>query len=235
MLSGVVASPGSAAGRAVVVSGGVPIGDLTPPYVLVADLTTPDLISVMVRAAGIVTDVGGRTSHAANVARELGIPCIVATGYATLRINPRDWVQVDAYANMVRWTPTGSGCVVCGKDPALHVVKGSAWFAMFDGYPVRRGHLLVVPRRHVGRFLELTPEEADEVPSMLRRSLQHLIASFGADGVNFGVNDGPAAGQTVPHFHIHLVPRRRGDVPDPRGGVRNYLPNPLTEYPTATE
>lgn len=89
-----------------------------------------------------------------------------------------------------------------------------------DGFPCAPGHLLVIPRRHVGHLAELTPEEAD---ALWHLALDQLRRRAGSD-TTVGVNDGPAAGQTVPHVHLHLIPRTWGDHPDPRGGVRWVLP-----------
>ena len=93
-----------------------------------------------------------------------------------------------------------------------------------DGYPISPGHTLVIPKRHVGSFFELTPEEATEMMSLMRRAKSALEIEFKPNGYNIGINDGAAAGQTVPHLHIHLIPRYQGDMPDPRGGVRWIVP-----------
>ena len=95
---------------------------------------------------------------------------------------------------------------------------------VLDGYPVSRGHTLVIPKRHVGSFFELGGEERDDILSMLDQARTRLNAEYAPDGYNIGINDGPAAGQTVPHLHIHLIPRYRGDQDDPRGGVRWIFP-----------
>lgn len=93
-----------------------------------------------------------------------------------------------------------------------------------DGYPVVDGHRLVVPRRHLARLEELETSEWQEVFELVREVVRTLAAELGIDGVNVGVNSGEAAGQTVPHAHVHVIPRRLGDVPDPRGGVRRLIP-----------
>lgn len=104
-LSGIVASSGKGEGKAVIIAGGniqQPLR-IEKPYVLVADLTTPDLIPFVVEAEAIITDIGGLSSHAANIARELGIPCIVATKYASEYIKWGDFVKVDADNNVLTW------------------------------------------------------------------------------------------------------------------------------------
>jgi diadenosine tetraphosphate (Ap4A) HIT family hydrolase len=96
--------------------------------------------------------------------------------------------------------------------------------AFDDAFPSAPGHTLVVPRRHVGRLLDLTERESAELWGLARDQLARL-ESTGPDAYTVGVNDGPAAGQTVAHVHLHLIPRRFGDVTDARGGLRWVLPN----------
>lgn len=94
-----------------------------------------------------------------------------------------------------------------------------------DAYPVSPGHALIIPRRHVASFFDVTDAERQSFLSLLDGAGSKLDAEFRPDGYNIGINDGPAAGQTVPHLHIHLIPRYHGDRPDPRGGVRWIFPD----------
>jgi len=96
--------------------------------------------------------------------------------------------------------------------------------AFADGYPVAAGHTLVVPRRHVASVFDLAAEEYAALWALVAAVRARLAARAGADGFTIGVNDGVAAGQTVGHAHVHVIPRRAGDVGDPRGGVRWVLP-----------
>lgn len=93
-----------------------------------------------------------------------------------------------------------------------------------DGYPVSRGHSLVMPKRHIGSFFETSEPERSALMALLDNARHALDLEFHPDGYNIGINDGAAAGQTVPHLHIHLIPRYMGDRPDPRGGVRWIIP-----------
>lgn len=93
--------------------------------------------------------------------------------------------------------------------------------AFADAFPVTAGHLLVVPRRHVERVEHLTDAEWSGVFGLVRA----LAVGLTAEGLNIGVNSGAAAGQTVAHAHVHLIPRSTGDVADPRGGVRHVIPH----------
>jgi diadenosine tetraphosphate (Ap4A) HIT family hydrolase len=86
------------------------------------------------------------------------------------------------------------------------------------------GHTLIIPRRHVGSVFDLTHEELLDLHALVVKARERLLKDLHPDAFNIGLNDGPAAGQTVPHAHIHLIPRKTGDVPDPRGGVRWIIP-----------
>ena len=108
------------------------------------------------------------------------------------------------------------------RERILGENKHAVWIR--DGYPVSPGHSLVIPRRHVGSFFEVTNEERGDMLALLDRAKAAATDEFNPDGYNVGINDGPSAGQTVPHLHIHLIPRFKGDMPDPRGGVRWIIP-----------
>lgn len=116
-------------------------------------------------------------------------------------------------------------CPFCELPPARIVARNEHGVVIRDAYPVTPGHTLVIPTRHVGSFFELHPEEREALLALLERAKADLeIGGDKPDGYNIGINDGPAAGQTVPHLHIHLIPRRAGDIADPRGGVRWVIP-----------
>ena len=93
-----------------------------------------------------------------------------------------------------------------------------------DGYPVSPGHSLVIPKRHVSSFFDATEVEQSAMLALLDHAKAQLDAELKPDGFNIGINDGQAAGQTVPHLHLHLIPRYTGDQQDPRGGVRWVIP-----------
>jgi len=97
-------------------------------------------------------------------------------------------------------------------------------FAIYDKYPVSLGHALIVPRREVATWFEASPEEQAALLSLVDEVKQRLDAERRPDGYNIGINVGEAAGQTVMHLHVHLIPRYRGDMGDPRGGVRHVIP-----------
>jgi len=93
-----------------------------------------------------------------------------------------------------------------------------------DKYPVSRGHTLVLPKKHKQYLTDLTPYEYRELWLNIKKVIILLKKEYMADGFNIGINDGAAAGQTIGHLHVHIIPRYKGDVRDPRGGVRWILP-----------
>ena len=116
-------------------------------------------------------------------------------------------------------------CPFCALPESRFVAACASGVVIRDAYPVSPGHTLVIPRRHVGSFFDLTADERRELLALLDQARTKLLDSLHPDGFNIGINDGPAAGQTVPHLHIHLIPRYQGDQPDPRGGVRWIFPD----------
>jgi diadenosine tetraphosphate (Ap4A) HIT family hydrolase len=97
-------------------------------------------------------------------------------------------------------------------------------FVIADGYPVTDGHTLIIPKRHVASFFELTEQERSSMLALLDTAKAKLDQERQPAGYNIGINDGPAAGQTVPHCHMHLIPRYDEPDKDPRGGVRWVVP-----------
>jgi len=121
-------------------------------------------------------------------------------------------------------TPTSKPCPFCNLDPSRILAEDELTVVYRDGFPVSLGHTVIIPRRHFATLFEAT--EADQV-ALLRALAQakRLVEQLHQpDGYNIGINHGPAGGQTVPHLHIHLIPRYQGDKEDPRGGVRWVLP-----------
>jgi diadenosine tetraphosphate (Ap4A) HIT family hydrolase len=93
-----------------------------------------------------------------------------------------------------------------------------------DSFAVSPGHTLIIPRRHVSSVFGLTPDEINACMELINRKRNALNEEFKPDGYNIGVNVGPAAGQSIFHAHIHMIPRYKGNVENPQGGVRHVLP-----------
>lgn len=113
-------------------------------------------------------------------------------------------------------------CKRMASDPSLP--RDGSVVAIPDGFPLNPGHTLVVPRRHVADLFALPPEEQADVWRLVATVRERLLAERRPDGLNVGLNVGEAGGQTVGHAHVHVIPRYRGDVADPRGGVRWVIP-----------
>lgn len=116
-------------------------------------------------------------------------------------------------------------CPFCSLEKNRIRLESEFAVAFFDGFPVTPGHTLVIPKRHVTSLFELTEKEQAEIWKLVAEVRAMLVAEFHPDGFNIGLNDGTSAGQTVMHAHVHVIPRRHGDVADPRGGVRWIIPD----------
>jgi diadenosine tetraphosphate (Ap4A) HIT family hydrolase len=120
-------------------------------------------------------------------------------------------------------------CIFClDYNPRLNEImcENSSFFVRYDAYPAAPGHVEIVPRRHVESFFELTSDEISSAYSLILKARKIIEEQFNnPDGYTIGVNEGSAAGRSVDHLHIHLIPRYVGDVKDPRGGIRQAAPN----------
>lgn len=115
-------------------------------------------------------------------------------------------------------------CPFCNPDSERELIVESATaYAIFDKFPVNRGHALIIPKRHCADYFELTFKEQAACVFMLNKVKELVSATFNPDGFNVGINVGEHGGQTINHVHIHLIPRYKGDVEDPRGGVRGVI------------
>lgn len=118
-----------------------------------------------------------------------------------------------------------SECIFCTRVAGDRFLAANELAAGFmAGFPVSPGHVLIVPRRHEADFFSLTPAEQAAMVALVNPIRHHLDAAFKPDAYNLGANIGPAAGQTIGHAHVHVIPRYEGDVAEPRGGVRWVLP-----------
>lgn len=116
-------------------------------------------------------------------------------------------------------------CPFCRVDRSRIRVEGEFAMALLDGFPVTLGHTLIIPNRHVASLFDLSEKEQAGIWTLVGRVRAMLLAEIEPDGFNIGLNDGTAAGQTVNHAHVHVIPRRKGDVANPRGGVRWIIPD----------
>lgn len=118
-------------------------------------------------------------------------------------------------------------CLFCdrnNKEKNTVILENEHAYVRWDNFPVSNGHLEVVPKEHVQTFFDLTDEQAAAIFDLLKQAKAIVEEKYSPDAYNLGINDGEAAGRTVHHLHIHLIPRYVGDVKNPRGGIRHIIP-----------
>ncbi len=117
-------------------------------------------------------------------------------------------------------------CVFCALPSSSLVIENQTMMAIYDKYPVTVGHCLIIPKEHRNDYFDLSKQEHVDLNDLLGKLKETLMSKDSSiSGFNIGANCGEDAGQTVFHCHIHLIPRRSGDMPDPKGGVRGVIPD----------
>jgi diadenosine tetraphosphate (Ap4A) HIT family hydrolase len=117
-------------------------------------------------------------------------------------------------------------CRFCISKPGRRtMIRGQYGFAAWDRHPASDGHFLVIPYRHFASYFDIEDDEREELWSLVSKGKEMVEEKFHPDGYNIGINVGKWAGQTIPHLHIHVIPRYRGDVENPKGGVRGVIPD----------
>lgn len=120
-----------------------------------------------------------------------------------------------------------SECPFCNIAAGKIIASNEYCIAFHDGFPVSPGHTLIIPRRHVADFFDMTEAEVSAMNTLLREVKKRLDSELHPDGYNIGVNVNAAAGQSVFHVHMHFIPRYIGDTPSPKGGVRGVIPDKM--------
>ncbi|ADQ13702.1 histidine triad (HIT) protein [Halanaerobium hydrogeniformans] len=121
------------------------------------------------------------------------------------------------------------GCIFCEYDKDKYIAENDLAFAIYDNFPVNKGHILVIPKRHFSSYFEAKAAEIEAIFKLTKRCKEILEVKYDPDGYNIGVNVNYPGGQTIMHLHQHIIPRYKGDVENPRGGIRKLKPN-LVEY-----
>lgn len=118
-------------------------------------------------------------------------------------------------------------CVFCEQfiPNRKPLFENNLAIAYFDEFPVSKGHILIITKRHAKTFFDITDEEQIAIIELLNKCKKYIDKKYTPDGYNVGLNCGESAGQSVMHLHMHLIPRYKGDVENPRGGVRGVIPN----------
>lgn len=120
-------------------------------------------------------------------------------------------------------------CLFCNYDKKEYIAENELAFAIYDHFPVNKGHVLIIPKRHFENFFDATKEEVCAIYDLMHRVKSIINKELKPDGYNVGINIGYDAGQTIMHLHVHLIPRCKGDVENPRGGIRKFKKN-LVDY-----
>lgn len=119
-----------------------------------------------------------------------------------------------------------SECIFCNIDQSRIIDSNDFFYVIRDIYPVTELHALMIPHRHISSYFDLTEDEQISLFTLLKSHKEQLLKTDPSiTGFNIGVNDGEDAGQTIFHCHIHLIPRRKGDIENARGGVRGVIPD----------
>ena len=119
---------------------------------------------------------------------------------------------------------TDTRCLFCSLEPDRIISESDYTVTIRDGFPVSQGHTLIIPKRHVATFFELKAIEKAAILQALDEAKDALDKAYSPDGYNIGINCGIPAGQTIMHLHVHVIPRYKGDIEDPTGGVRGVIP-----------
>lgn len=116
-------------------------------------------------------------------------------------------------------------CIFCNIKEEDVIYKNDHMLVIYDRFPVTKGHSLIITKRHVSNYFELNADEKASIDDAILWTKELLDRLYKPDGYNIGINNGTAAGQTIMHLHVHIIPRYIGDVENPRGGVRGVIPS----------
>jgi ATP adenylyltransferase len=123
-------------------------------------------------------------------------------------------------------TNKDQGCLFCDTPSERIILENAFAYAIRDGFPVTALHTLIIPKRHVIDYFGLDADEHEAINQLIHHLRDSILRSDkDVEGFNIGMNVGAVAGQTIFHAHVHLIPRRIGDVANPRGGVRHIIPD----------
>lgn len=149
--------------------------------------------------------------------------CNVKLPYKSIYLN--ESCEIYEYQHYNKVDKALTECVFCNLEEKREIISETATaVAFYDSYPVSKGHVLIIPKRHVSNYFDLTVHEQRAIWLLVNRCKEIITNKHQPDGFNVGININEAAGQTVMHIHVHLIPRYNGDVENPRGGVRGVVP-----------
>lgn len=150
--------------------------------------------------------------------------CLVKLPYKTVFLNDNCEIYEYQQINQLE-KESKNDCPFCNPTSDRPLLAESATtYAILDKFPVNRGHALIIPKRHCASYFDLSFKEQSACWFMANKIKEQLQNELNPDGFNIGININEPAGQTIPHVHIHLIPRYKGDVENPTGGVRGVIP-----------
>jgi len=120
--------------------------------------------------------------------------------------------------------PSHSNCIFCSLPKKRIINESKNFFVVRDMFPISKGHTLIISKDHIEYFKDLPDQCILELFQLIKKTQEKLLEDLDCNDFNIGVNDGESAGQTIKHFHLHLIPRYLGDTVDPRGGIRWIIP-----------
>ncbi len=145
-------------------------------------------------------------------------------------------MSLDQFKNRLDIIPTKDlnqtvPCPFCKMENLMVIAENKTIYAIYDTSPVTRYHIILIPKRHCRDYFEMTRQERCDSNELIEKLKNKILKDDdGVEGFNIGINCGESAGQTIFHTHIHLIPRRKNDTPNPRGGVRGVIPDKMN-YP----
>ena len=151
--------------------------------------------------------------------------CIVKLPFDSIHLDEN--CEFYEYTHYNQQVHSANNCIFCNPRKNLTLLTESATaYAMYDGYPASKGHVLVIPKRHVSNYFDLPFKEQSACWLMVNKVQELIGKEFAPDGFNVGMNINRDAGQNVMHAGIHIIPRYKGDVIGTRGGIRGVIPKP---------
>jgi ATP adenylyltransferase len=139
--------------------------------------------------------------------------------------NKRDTDDTDFRNRPALFEKREEYCLFCGIDRGV-IMENNLAIAFYDKYPVTEGHTLIIPKRHFESYFDITQAELNAIQQLIQQQRSALLEKDSSiTGFNIGINQGEDAGQSIFHLHVHLIPRRKGDMENPKGGVRHVIPD----------
>ena len=160
------------------------------------------------------------------VHKKITYQCHVKLPFKSIELT--DYCEIYEYVHYNHQWNSANNCIFCNPHRKIQLLTESATaYAMFDGYPIGKGHVLIVPKRHISNYFDLPLKEQSACWLMANKVQQLLTQEFQPDGFNVGMNINKAAGQAMNHSTIHVIPRYHGDTDGAKSGMRSVIPKKM--------